>query len=241
MDTRVKPRVIAVIPAFNEKGRVGRVIQGIPKDVVDEVLVIDDHSTDSTARESLRAGASVICQNGPRGVGAARKTGYREGLTRRGEILVVLAGDMQHDPTEIPRLLEVIQNSHAEYVTGDRLSTDPVAYGMPPLRYVGNMLLTFLTRLITGPDVRDSQCGFTAMTKVAIQKIELESLSDTWGVTNSLLAECKRNHFRVRSVPVSIHYGTRRSHILLPQYIACIILVLLRAWLRTHRTPSPDA
>jgi glycosyltransferase involved in cell wall biosynthesis len=182
--------------------------------------------------ESLRAGASVISQNGPRGVGAAIKAGYREGLRRGGEVLVVLAGDMQHDPAEIPKLLKVMQDGHADYVTGNRLGNSPVTQGMPPFRYVGNVLLTFLTRLITRTDARDSQCGFTAIRRAAIEKVDIGWISDTWGITNGLLAECGRNRLRVKSVPVSTHYGARGSYIRLPAYIAWMIFILARVFFR---------
>ena len=175
----------------------------------------------------------MISQNGPRGVGAAIKAGYREGLRRGGEVLVVLAGDMQHDPAEIPNLLKAIQVGRVDYVTGDRLSNDPVAHGMPPLRYVGNVLLTCLTRLISGVDVRDSQCGFTAITRGTLEKIDMRCLSDSWGVTNCILAECGRKRIRVKSVPVSTHYGTRTSYISVPSYVPHMLMVLARAFFRT--------
>lgn len=227
-----------VIPAFNEESRVGQVIERIQQDVVDETLVVDDHSTDSTVSESLRAGASVIQQNRLRGAGAAIKTGYREGLRRAPDIVVVVAGDMQHDPAEIPKLLEPIQGGRADFVMGDRLSSSPLAHGMPPIRYVGNLFLTFLTRLITRVDVKDSQCGFTAIKRTALEKIDIDRLSDSWGITNSLLAECVRNQMAVISVPVSTRYGGRRSYIRLRKYIPCIILVLLRAFSRMSETSS---
>lgn len=236
--TCTKPKVIAIIPAFNEEGRVGRVIHAIPREVVDEVIVVDDHSTDSTAIESLKAGALVVSQNGPRGVGAALKAGYCEAVRRGGGIFLVLAGDMQHDPSEIPKLVKPIQCGQADYVTGDRLSNAPVAQGMPPLRYVGNVILTFLTRLITGLDVKDSQCGFTAVTRQALGRIDILWLSDLWGITNGLLAECGRNNMTIVCVPVSTHYGSRRSYIRPLTYLRCMVLVLLRAFLRARTRTS---
>lgn len=202
---------------------------------MDEILVIDDHSTDSTVVESLKAGALVISRNGPRGVGAAIKTGYREGLRRGGDVFLVLAGDMQHDPAEIPRLLKAIRDGHADYAVGDRLSGDPLAYGMPPVRYIGNLFLTFVTRLMTRVDARDSQCGFTAVTREALERIDMESLSDSWGITNGLLAESRRSHIRVQSVPVTTHYGSRASYIRIRSYVPRMVMVLARAFFRTIR------
>ena len=224
-----------IIPAFNEESRVGRVIESIPKDVVDEILVVDVHCTDSTVDESLRAGASVIRQSQRQGAGAAIKTGYREGLRRAGDILVVVAGDMQHDPADIPKLLRPIQRGKVDYVLGDRLSSGPLAHGMPPIRYIGNLLLTCLTRLATRVDVKDSQCGFTAINRTTLEGIDMNRLSDSWGITNCLLAECSRNHKSVAFVPVSTRYGARKSYIRLRTYIPCIVMILLGAFLRISR------
>jgi glycosyltransferase involved in cell wall biosynthesis len=175
----------------------------------------------------------VVSNNGSRGPGAAIKTGYREGINRGGEILIVVAADMQHDPSEIPRLLEPILEGDADYVTGDRLGNSPLEQGMPPFRYIGNVLLTHLTRLTTGVDVKDSQCGFTAITRTAAKKIDIEWLSDSWGITNTLLAECRRKHLVVKSVPVSTHYGARDSYIRLRAYVPWIAYILLRVLFRS--------
>jgi len=121
-----------------------------------------------------------------------------------------------------------------DYVAGDRLSHDPLVYGMPPLRYLGNVLLTFLTRLITGIDAKDSQCGYTAITRTALEKVDFDSLSNSWGITNTLLAECKHKHLKVKSVPVSTHYGARASYIRLPAYVPRMLIVLLRSFLKIN-------
>jgi glycosyltransferase involved in cell wall biosynthesis len=229
-----KPKVIVIIPAFNEEGRVGVVIRGIPRDVADEVIVIDDHSNDSTAVESLLAGAPPILNNKRHGSGDAKKVGYREGLRRGGEILVMIDADMQHDPAEIPKLVKAVQDNHTDYATGDRLSGDPLHHGMPLLRYVGNTLLTFLSRVMIGVDVKDSQCGFTAIKRTALEKIDMDSLSGSWGFTNDLLAECKRKHLRVKSVPVSTHYGAKTSHVHLQEYVPRMTLSLIKAFFHSR-------
>jgi glycosyltransferase involved in cell wall biosynthesis len=207
---------------------------------VDEVVVVDDHSTDTTAIESLQAGAVVIANNGHRGVGAAIKAGYREAIRREGDILVVVAADLQHDPAEIPSLLEPILHSQAEYVTGSRLYNSPVHQGMPPHRYLGNLILTFLTRLATGVDVKDAQCGFTAITREALEKTDLTWLPNSWGVTNGLIAECKRNKIRIEAVPISTHYGKRRSYIHLSNYVPCMLRVLAGSFLRIRASRHLD-
>jgi glycosyltransferase involved in cell wall biosynthesis len=226
-----KPKVIVIIPAFNEENRIGAVIRRIPNGLVDHVIVVDDHSNDSTVMESLQAGAFPIRNHDRHGSGHAKKVGYREGLRRGGEILVTLDADLQHDPTEIPKLLSALEDNQTDYVAGDRLGGEPLHHGMPLSRYAGNVLLTWLSRAMIGVKVGDSQCGFTAIKRAALEKVDIESLSDSWGFTNDLLAECKRRHLRVRSVPVSTHYGSRRSYIHLHEYIPRMIFVLVKAFI----------
>jgi len=111
---------------------------------------------------------------------------------------------------------------------------------MPPDRYFGNLMLTFLTRLATGVRVRDSQCGFTAITRQALGKVNFHWLSDTWGLTNGLIAECKRNKIRVGIVPVSTHYGKRPSYIHLGDYVPCMLRVLGASFLRARASRHFD-
>ncbi len=111
-----------VIPAYNEGGRVGQVVEAIPKEIASEIIVVDDHSTDATAEESIKNGATHVVSCASRGVGAAIKTGYWEALKRGADVLVVVAGDGQHDPREIPKILKPVITGSADYVVGDRLS-----------------------------------------------------------------------------------------------------------------------
>jgi len=233
---RERPKVAAVIPAFNESGRVGRVIDAIPRDLVDDIVVVDDHSTDNTAVESISNGATHVTTSRSRGVGAAIKTGYREALMRGADVLLVLAGDNQHDPQEIPKILQPVLDGEADYVVGDRLSTYQRGNGMSPLRFVGNRMLTTATRVITGIDVRDSQCGYTAITREALRKLDLDRVTDSWGVPNDFLIECACRGLRVRYVQIKARAGFRRSYIRLYSYVPRMTFILLRGALRIAKT-----
>ncbi len=149
-------RIAVVIPAFNEEGRVGHVVEAIPREIVDDIIVVDDHSTDATSEESIMNGATHVASCPSRGVGAAIKTGYWEALKRGADVLVVVAGDSQHDPREIPRILEPALNGNADYVVGDRLNSSLRETDMTAFRYVGNQMLSLLTRMLTGLKVKDS-------------------------------------------------------------------------------------
>ena len=231
-----RPKVAAVIPAFNESGRVGRVIYAIPRDLVDDIVVVDDHSTDGTAVESIKNGATHVTISRSRGVGAAIKTGYREALIRGADVILVLAGDDQHDPREIPKILKPVLDGEADYVVGDRLSACPRRNAMSPLRFVGNRTLTIATRIITGIDIRDSQCGYTAITREALQSLHLERITNSWGVPNDFLIECACRGLRVKYVQVMPRAGFRASYIRLYSYVPRMVFILLRGALRIARS-----
>jgi glycosyltransferase involved in cell wall biosynthesis len=222
------PRIAVVIPAYNEESRVGKVIENTPKNIVQDIIVIDDLSTDNTIGESLTAGATVLRHALNRGVGAAIKTGYREALRRNADIALVVAGDGQHDPTEIPNLVEPILKGEADYVVGERFSGQPLENGMPRHRYVGNRFLSFLTSVITDFDVKDAQCGYTAISRYALKRINLEFLSDKWGFPNDMLVECSVKGLKVKFVPIKTIYGTRKSYINLSKYILRVATLLFR-------------
>lgn len=203
-------------------------IDAIPRDLVNDVVVVDDHSTDGTAKESISNGATHVTACLSRGVGAAIKTGYREALLRGADVLLVLAGDDQHDPHEIPKLLQPILDGEADYVVGDRLTAYSPGNGMSPFRYAGNVMLTQATRFITGIDVKDSQCGYTAIAREALRKLNFERITDSWGVPNDFLIECACHNLRVKYVQIKARTGFRRSYIRLYSYVPKMAHILLR-------------
>jgi glycosyltransferase involved in cell wall biosynthesis len=225
-------RIAVVVPAFNEAGHVGRVVQSIPRDIADDVIVVNDHSTDRTAEESCQNGATYVASCRCHGVGAAIKSGYAEALKRGADVVVVVAGDGQHEPHEIASLVNPILEGAADYVVGDRLANCEIGMGIRPFRYVGNRLLSELTHWIVGFDVRDSQCGFTAAARDTLEKFDLDWVSDSWGVPNDFLFECARLGLRVKYVRVSAMLGYRHSYIRTRSYVPRMIFILARGALR---------
>jgi glycosyltransferase involved in cell wall biosynthesis len=232
------PRIAVVIPAFNEAGHVGQVVQSIQRDLVDDVIVVDDHSTDNTAKESRRNGALHVTSCRSHGVGAAIKAGYVEALNRGADIVVIVAGDGQHDPTEIGSLTNPILEGEADYVVGDRMTDCEVGKGMRPFRYFGNRLLSLLTHWIVGFDVKDSQCGFTAASRRALQSFDMNWVSNSWGVPNDFLVECARLGLKVKYVKVSALLGYRHSYIKTDSYVPRMVFVLARGVLRVLRAKN---
>jgi glycosyltransferase involved in cell wall biosynthesis len=211
---------------------------------VDYVLVVDDASRDDTSRRAREAGrrnVEVLRHPANRGVGAAIRTGYMRALTLGADVAVVMAGDGQMDPADLPALLAPIADGSADYVKGNRFLRREVWRAMPPARLAGNVALSLITRVTSGYwRLFDSQCGYTAASRAALEAIDLGALFPRYGYPNDLLARLKAADMRVRDVPVRTIYGEAwRSGISPATVIYPISYVLLRSL--AHRLRSRPA
>jgi glycosyltransferase involved in cell wall biosynthesis len=247
--------VAVVVPAYNEAGFVGGVVDTLPS-FVDRAYVVDDCSTDSTFEEMQRHAAAANTArrllvegdsagiDGPRGpddefvtairnaenrgVGYSITTGYRRALADGADVVAVLNGDGQMDPDVLPRILDPIVDGRADYAKGNRLRDSPERLGMSAWRLFGNWTLTFLTRVSSGYwRVSDSQNGYTAISRHALETIDLDGLYERYGFLNDLLTELNVHDLRVADVPHPARYGGERSGISYPNFIRTVSLLLL--------------
>ncbi len=183
-------RIAVVVPARDEERHLGSVLATMPG-WVDDVIVVDDASRDGTAELALAAGPPVRllrrAQNG--GVGAAIAAGYRAAEQAGAEVVAVMAGDGQMAAQELWAVVGPVAAGEYDYVKGDRLSHPEATRRMPLVRRLGTRALTLLTRWVTGyADLRDAQCGFTAVSAAAIRALPLQRLYPRYGYPNDLLA-----------------------------------------------------
>jgi len=232
-------RVAVVVPAFNERRAIVDTVATVPA-LVDRIVVVDDASTDDTAARARQAGArrddpravEVTTHATNRGVGAAIATGYRAAFGDGADVAVVMAGDGQMDPADLPALLAPIAAGTAGYVKGNRFLHPAIWSTMPPARIVGNALLSAATRLTSGyHHVFDSQCGYTALAKAAFAEIAVDELWSRYGYPNDLLSRLHVAGVRVADVRVRPIYGEHwRSGISIGTALHPIPWVLLRSW-----------
>jgi UDP-N-acetylglucosamine---dolichyl-phosphate N-acetylglucosaminyltransferase len=195
-----KGKVIAVVPAYNEEKRIAGVLRELRK-YVDEIRVSDDGSTDRTAEIAKKAGARVISSPVNMGVGHATRLGCDYAVEKLGaDVIVLIDADGQHSPSDIPRLLKKIGDGHG-FVFTNRLSdfTD-----MPLVKIVGNHGLSFLTNLIAGTSVQDTQSGFKAFSADAYKRIGLTS--DGYEVCSEFVIKVGRNGITHCQVPIGSEY-----------------------------------
>ncbi len=237
-------KVAVVVPAHNEEQLIGQALDQIPE-YIDHVLVVDDASSDHTAQKveavRSRSGFRYIRHNTNRGVGGSIVTGYRQSIKQDVDIVAVMAGDAQMDPRDLPRLLDPVVEGRADYVKGDRLCWPGVFAEMPLTRFLGNHILSQITRLTSGyGEVRDSQCGYTAVSAKVLSRIDLDRLYQRYGFPNDILAHLHSAGARLAQVPVRPIYGREKSGISI--YTACVEVprVLFRSYLqRLSREDSP--
>jgi glycosyltransferase involved in cell wall biosynthesis len=225
-------RVSVVIPAFNEAGKITRTVESVP-DFVDHIVVIDDASADETAGKTpLSERVELVRHEMNRGVGGAIATGYRRALSAGCDVAVVMAGDGQMDPQDLPSLLAPIASGEADYVKGNRFKHPDVWSTMPTTRIVGNVLLSAATRVTSGySHVFDSQCGYTAIHRRALTAIDLDVLWTRYGYPNDLLSRLYVAGVRVVDVPVRPIYGEHwKSGINFGTALHPLPWVLLRSW-----------
>lgn len=228
-------RIAVVIPAFNEELLIQATLDGLPE-YIDLAIVIDDCSTDRTSdrvREwsERRKDARVELVRHPenRGVGEALKTGYRHGIAAGADILVVAAGDNQMDQTQIPKLLDPIVQGRADYTKGNRLYARGSFKGMSPWRVLGNSMLTLLTKVSGGNwHISDPQNGYTAITREALNAINVDAIWGWYGYCNDMLARCNAYDLRVMDVPIPARYGEEKSKIKYGRFIRRVSGLLVR-------------
>lgn len=231
-----------IVPAHNEARLICETLAGIPP-WIDEVIVVDDASTDATATIVERWSdhrVRLIRHPTNAGVGAAIVTGYREafGLGETGrergaaDIAAVMAGDAQMHPADLRRVIQPVLDGHADYAKGDRLSWPRARSLMPTTRWLGNHLLSVLTRWATGLTVRDSQCGYTAISQAAAARLDLAALWPRYGYPNDMLGRLAEHGMEVHDVTVRPVYGVERSGIGVQHALLIVPYVLLRAMIR---------
>ncbi|MBP7127583.1 glycosyltransferase family 2 protein [Myxococcota bacterium] len=194
-------KIALVIPAWEAEGTLAAVLAAVP-DFVDRVFVIDDGSA-IPVQAPPDPRIQVIRHPRNLGVGAAIGTGYRAARAAGIDVGVVWGADGQMDPGDLPALLDALEEGPADYVKGDRFSHPDCPSEMPWIRRIGGYGLTFLTRLATGiGDLRDAQCGYTALRLEVLDRIPLDWAYPRYGFPNDLLAMLAGAGCRVSQVTV---------------------------------------
>jgi len=201
--------VLVLIPAFNEARAIGQVIGDLPERLVDEVVVVNNASTDATERRARRAGATVVRES-QQGYGAACLRGIEYAKTRDPDIVVFLDGDYSDHPEEMPALVAPIANDEADFVVGSRIRGESEPGALLPQAQVGNRLACSLMRSVWGADYTDLG-PFRAIRFRDLLALDMQD--QTFGWTIEMQIKAMEAGLRVKEVPVSYRRGIGASKI----------------------------
>jgi glycosyltransferase involved in cell wall biosynthesis len=203
-----KPRIAAVIPAYNEEKHISDVVRRT-RQKLDDVLVVDDGSQDTTAERAREAGAEVIVHEQNRGKGETIKTGLRHWLDRQFDFVIILDADGQHRPEEIDRFIAAaLSVDEPKLILGSRMND---VSSMPRVRLIVNRWMSERISALCGQEIPDTQCGFRMLHRQLIPEV----LGGTarFDYETEMLIMASRKGFRIDSVPISTVYSDEVSSI----------------------------
>ena len=206
-------KVIAVMPALNSERTLKKTFDAIPKDVVHEVILVNNNSTDRT-REIAEGilGLMVINHERNRGYGASQQTGYRAALDRGADVVVMIHSDFQYDPKVAPQIVAPLLAGEADMVLGSRfLNGDPRTAGMHWWRYLGNKFLSALQTWVFGLRLSEFHTGYRAYNRALLEGVPFERFSNDFAFDSQIIAHAVRKGFRIKEIPIPTSYHDERS------------------------------
>ncbi len=230
------PQCHVVVPAYLEARLIARTLRDVPS-YVRNIIVVDDGSGDDTSQVVRHQGdprVTLLRHATNAGVGAAIVSGYRA-LMRLGgsaqDAFAVMAGDGQMHPDDLWRVASPVMQGEADYVKGNRFADPTTARAMPRARFLGGHTFSILTSLAVGRRVSDTQCGYTALSRRAAERLDLDSLWPRYGYPNDMIARVLESHLKLLEVPVRAVYRDETSTLRL-RHLPPIAGILCRAAMR---------
>lgn len=255
-------KIVVVMPAYNAEATLVRTYQEIDRELVDEVILVDDQSRDQTVTIARNLGLHVLVHPKNRGYGGNQKTCYGEALRLGADIVVMVHPDYQYTPLLIPAMASMISSGVYDCVIGSRiLGGQARSGGMPLYKYFANRLLTVIQNLLMGSKLSEFHTGYRAFARQVLEQLPLEENSDDFVFDNQMLAQVIASDFRIGEISCPTRYFAEASSISLRRSItygfgvlATALRYRLHQWGLRHdrlfdangrriapnRVPSPD-
>ena len=207
-------KVVVVLPAYNAEKTLEDTYSEIPRDIVDEIILVDDASSDKTAVMAKSLGIKTIVHPENKGYGGNQKTCYREALKLGADIVIMLHPDYQYTPKLIPAMAYLIESGEFDAVLGSRiLSGGALKGGMPLYKYIANRFLTAIENIVLGVKLSEYHTGFRAFSREVLEKLPLEENSDDFVFDNEMLAQAVFFGFRIGEISCPTRYFEDASSI----------------------------
>jgi len=207
-------KIIVVLPAYNAARTLEKTLSAIPRDIVDEVILVDDGSKDKTVETSQALGIKTFVHKRNRGYGANQKTCYKEALKADADIVVMVHPDFQYDPRFIPQMVTPIREGRADAVFGSRMMRprEALAGGMPRWKWLANLALTKLENFILGLNLTEYHSGFRAYSRKVLE-LPIELNSDNFVFDTEIIVQIKLAGMRIQEIPITTRYFPEASMI----------------------------
>lgn len=207
-------KIIVVLPAFNAATTLQRTFDEIPPEIVDDVILTDDGSSDNTAALERRLGIYTLEHDCNRGYGGNQKTCYTAALDRGADIVVMLHPDYQYSPRLVPAMAAMIASGHYDVVLGSRiLGSGALRGGMPLYKYVFNRLLTLVQNLLIGQKLSEYHTGYRAWSRAVLERLPLLHCSDGFVFDNEILTQAHHFGFQIGEISCPTKYFAEASSI----------------------------
>ncbi|MBI4710820.1 MAG: glycosyltransferase family 2 protein [Nitrospirae bacterium] len=207
-------KLIVVMPAYNAEKTLRRTYQELPFEYVDDVILVDDASKDSTVKVAAELGVKTIIHRENMGYGANQKTCYRKALQMGADIVVMIHPDYQYSPRLVAAMASMIASGHYDIVLGSRiLGGQALKGGMPLYKYIANRALTFIENLILGAKLSEYHTGFRAFNRKVLETLPLDNNSDDFVFDNEILVQAIYLGFKIGEISCPTRYFEEASSI----------------------------
>jgi len=230
-------KVIVVLPAYQAERTLEQTVREIPRQSVDEIILVDDASSDRTIE--IAQALHLVVERHPlnKGYGGNQKTCYSLALARGADIIIMLHPDYQYDPRLIPHFVDFIRNDYFDVMLGTRIRTrkEALAGGMPKYKYISNRFLTIFENIVTGQNLSEWHTGMRAYSRQVLEAIDFKHNSDDFVFDSEVLFQIIEHGFRIGEIPVPVRYFAEASSINFVRsvrYGVGTVLVALRFFVR---------
>lgn len=215
MHEKTQKKVIVVLPAYNAEKTLLQTYNDIPKDVVDEIILVDDFSSDKTTKIAKELGLTVKVHKKNKGYGGNQKTCYNLALMKEADIIVMLHPDYQYDPKLIKYFVDFIENDYFDVMLGSRIRSrkETLEGGMPKYKYYSNRFLTAIENLVSGQNLSEWHTGMRAYKKEVLKSIKFSNFSDDFVFDSQVLFAAVSRGYRIGEIPVPVRYSPEASSI----------------------------
>ena len=207
-----KAKVVVVMPAHNVAKVLPKTVSGIPRGSVDEIILVNDGSTDGTEQVGKGLGLTVVSHERSKGYGAAQKSGYKEAIRRNADLAVMVHGDNQYDPSLVPQFVSKIVDEGYDVVTGTRMVLgDALKSGMPIWKFIPNRFLTWLENLVFQTNLTDYHNGYRAFSIPFLKQVPVDLLSDKFDFDTDIIVQAAIRRAKIAEIPHPTRYEDENS------------------------------